>query len=120
MPAIHVPAANQQLADRAGQTGAGLEQATARGVSPAEQSASYFHQAGGDLSHVLSGGLHPESPIPQVVSTALEQATNSARGRLGGLKPALGSVLAPGPAGTIAGARARALEVAARLAELVP
>jgi hypothetical protein len=59
---------------------------------------------GDNLPHLFSGGSHPES-IPGVVLTPLEKATDSIRGRLGGLVPARGSVLQPGPAGGAATAR---------------
>jgi hypothetical protein len=57
------------------------------------------------LGSIVSGGVHPEA-VPAVVPTALDQPTNSILGPLGGLKPAPGSVLAPGPAGGAAAATA--------------
>jgi hypothetical protein len=59
---------------------------------------------GDNLGHLFSGGLHPES-MPGIVLTPLEKATDSVRGRLGGLVPARGSVLQPGPAGGAATAK---------------
>jgi hypothetical protein len=67
-----------------------------------------FHPAAGDLSALVSGGFHPENPVPTTVPTDIEKATNSVQGRLGGMRPVQGSVVQPGPAGRVAAAAGRA------------
>ena len=121
MPAVHIIGAQQQQADKAGQTYAGQNTRTGTGttragLAPADVVTALMHQAGGDLSSLLSGGTHPESPIPVGgVPTEISKATDSVKGRLGGMKAAPGSVVQPGPAGRAAGAAGRARAAIDRL-----
>jgi len=121
MPAVHIIGAQQQQADKAGQTYAGQNTRTGTGttragLAPADVVTALMHQAGGDLSSLLSGGPHPESPIPVGgVPTEISKATDSVEGRLGGMKAAPGSVVQPGPAGRAAGAAGRARAAIDRL-----
>jgi len=59
----------------------------------------------GAIENMMSGGVHPEA-IPAFAATQLQKATNSVTGPLGGLIPARGSTVAPGPAGGAAAATA--------------
>jgi hypothetical protein len=124
MPAVHIIGAQQQQADKAGQTYAGQNTRTGTGttragLAPADVVTALMHQAGGDLSSIWSGGTHPElamSPIPVGgVPTEISKATDSVEGRLGGMKAAPGSVVQPGPAGRAAGAAGRARAAIDRL-----
>lgn len=104
MPAVHLLAANQINTDTAGKTTPVPDTATnfeAQMASPMTV-AEMFGAEG--FGHIFSGGLHPEQ-IPAMVTTALEHASDSVRGKHGGLVPARGSVLAPGPAGGTARAK---------------
>ena len=121
MPAVHIIGAQQQQANKAGQTYAGQNTRTGTGttragLAPADVVTALMHQAGGDLSSLLSGGTHPESPLPVGgVPTEISKATDSVEGRLGGMKAAPGSVVQPGPAGRAAGAAGRARAAIDRL-----
>ena len=116
MAAIHIPGAYRQQADKAGYTQVSKMGTTRASVSPREAITALFNTAGGDLSHILAGGTHPENPIPASVRIELEHATDSVRGRLGGLQARTGSVVQPGPAGRAAGATARVRAALAKLA----
>ena len=120
MPAVHIIGAAQQQANKAGQTGTGFATRTATpttrtGIVPRDTLTSLVHQAGGDLTSLLAGGSHPESPVPTSVTTELSKATDSVNGRLGGMKARTGSVVQPGPAGRAAGAAGRAQAAISRL-----
>ncbi len=115
MPAIHIPAAQQVQANKAGQTYAGQNTKTAAPVAPRESLTALIHQGSGDLHSMLAGGVHPENPIPIGITTELTKASDSVRGRLGGVKPAPGTVQQPGPAGRAAGAAGRARAAIERL-----
>lgn len=54
-----------------------------------------------EIDHVLSGGTHPES-VFQLLDRSVVQPTDSLAGKLGGMVPRVGGVLANGPAGPIA------------------
>lgn len=102
MPAVHILGANQINADTAGKTYNWSDVAQQGSEAP---NATPLEIIGGEgFGHVFSGGIHPES-IPGVILTPLDQATDSVRGALGGLKPIYGSVVQPGPAGGAARAR---------------
>ncbi len=116
MPAIHIPAAHQIQANKAGQTHAGaVGNHTAAPVSPHESVVALFHQAGGDLSNLLAGGAHPENPFALNVPTDITKATASVNGRMGGLTPAPSTPQVPGPAGRAAAAAERARAAVERL-----
>ncbi len=58
------------------------------------------------LSGLLSGGAHPEA-MPAIVNKSATLAGDNTAGPHGGAVPRPTSVEAPGPAGTVAGLRAR-------------
>ena len=117
--AIHVVAARRINADRAGMT-ATATNAYDESQMPAPATAlealhGAVSTAGGALSEMLSGGIHPESPVAVPVQSGLTRATDSVAGRLGGLRPRLEGALAPGPAGYAATARERVTHILDRL-----
>jgi hypothetical protein len=120
MPAVHIIGAVQQQADKAGQTSTGFAtrtgtRTTRAGLVPHDTVVAITHQASGDLASLLAGGFHPENIVPANVSTELSKATDSVRGRLGGMRAQTGSVVQPGPAGRAAGAAGRAQAAISRL-----
>jgi hypothetical protein len=115
MPAIHIPAAQQIQANKAGQTSAGMHKPTAAPVSPTEAVTGFFHQAGGDLSSLLAGGSHPENPFAFDVPVDVAKATASINGRIGGLTPTPSTSQVPGPAGRAAAAAGNARAALERL-----
>jgi hypothetical protein len=61
-----------------------------------------------DLDVLVAGGIHPEMGVLTVpAGRALQQASDSVRGIVGGLRPRPNSILSPGPAGEGAAARVR-------------
>lgn len=104
-------AANRLNADTAGNTG-GDNPDNAGG--PAEPTAAADVRP--MLEQIFSGGFHPEA-VPALVDHGLERATDSIRGKLGGLRPGPGSVLQPGPAGSTAAAKAMAAGTFRRLVD---
>jgi hypothetical protein len=91
MPAILKVASDKINADTAGLTSAEPKIPTAQGTSPTEFVSQFVGSEYGGLSHLFS------TDLPQVVDTSLDRPTDSLRGKLGGLVPARGSVVAPGP-----------------------
>jgi hypothetical protein len=94
MPAILKVAADKINADTAGLTSAEPKVPTAQSTSPTEFVSQFVGSEYGGLSHLFS------TDLPQAVDTSIERPTDSLRGRLGGLVPAKGSVVAPGPTST--------------------
>lgn len=111
MPPVHILAANKINADTAGHTGDGGEGAAGEPAAPTPAEILHGEM---NLGSVFSGGIHPEH-IPAVVFDGIEKATDSVPGRLGGLKPAVGSVLAPGPAGASATRKAMLAGIPGRI-----
>jgi|ERR1700685_1304425 len=91
MPAILKVASDKINADTAGLTSAEPKVPTAQGTSPTEFVSQFVGSEYGGLSHLFS------TDLPTPVVTAVERPTDSLRGRLGGLVPAKGSVVAAGP-----------------------
>lgn len=102
MPAHLINASNRINANTAGQTRRGSDVSMTPVATTAGEASTSL--VGGELDSMLAGGVHPET-VPMVTPTPLEKPTNSIRGVLGGLKPAAGSVLSPGPTGSTATAR---------------
>ena len=89
MGAILYPTANSMAADIAGNTSSQVAVPTAAPAQISEILSGIGSEYGG-LSHLFGTGINP-------VSTNLAQATDSTVGRMGGLVPAIRSVVAPGP-----------------------
>lgn len=117
MPAVHILAANKINADTAGKTHAPVPREETPGAVVPATFAEIFH---GEMNFgsMLSGGTHPEH-VPAVVNTATETATDSVKGRLGGLIPKARGVVAPGPAGGGNTAKAILGGYPAKLAEAI-
>jgi hypothetical protein len=103
MPANLINASNRINANVAGQTRQGSDVSVAPVATTIGEAADNFNPANA-LDAMFAGGVHPET-VPSVTPTPLEKATNSVKGVLGGLKPAVGSTVAPGPAGSSAAAK---------------
>jgi hypothetical protein len=104
MPANLINTSNQINANTAGQTRAAEDispVSTQAGITATETGDNLF----GSLGSILSGGVHPEA-VPGVVDTSVQRATDSVRGKLGGLVPKSTSVTAPGPVGSANAAKA--------------
>lgn len=100
MTVAHILASNKINADTAGNTGGDNPDNSGGPAAP-----TYAGEATDMFENVFKGGVHPEE-VPALIDRGLERATDSVRGKLGGLKPALGAVTQPGPAGGTAAARA--------------
>lgn len=111
MSAIGYLGANHSNASTAGLTGTGKPESDL-----AMQPPPGYLPTGG-LAELWGGGSHPETlaHIGEASSTALERATDSVEGPLGGLKARLGSTVGPGPAGGVAQIRSTLGKAAKRL-----
>ena len=103
MPANLINTSNRINANIAGQTRQGTDVSVAPVATTVGEAADNFNPANA-LDALFAGGVHPET-VPTVTPTPLEKATNSVKGVLGGLKPAIGSTVQPGPAGSTAAAK---------------
>jgi hypothetical protein len=105
MPAHLINTSNRINANVAGQTRSAAD--AAAGSAPVattlSETAANLNPANA-LDSLFAGGVHPET-VPGATPTPLEKPTNSVKGLLGGLKPATGSTVAPGPAGSTAAAK---------------
>ena len=125
MAAINVHAANYQNSSVAGMTGDGLQVGPGTGsiTVPGLHTAPLLTPVS-DIEGLFSGGSHPEhiiSTVGSIVahpSTDLVRATDSVRGRTGGLIHRLGSTTAPGPAGGAAQIRSNLSKAAVSLRNL--
>lgn len=94
MSAVGYMGATHKNASVAGQTGDGAQKAH---ELVAAQPAVTFEPR---LTSLWSGGDHPETLVSDVIArpiTDLTVATDSVRGKLGGLGPRIRSTVAPGP-----------------------
>lgn len=110
MAGAHNLAASFQKASIGGNTATTRSLAETPGAPAPKTISEGLADAGllGEMDQIFAGGIHPE----QIFSTAarqLEQASNSLRGPHGGLRPAIGSGLALGPAGSAVSARAQGI-----------
>lgn len=102
MAANLINTSNRINANTAGQTRTAADVSIAPvSVTASEVADNLF----GSMDSILSGGAHPEA-VPGTAPRPLERATDSVRGRLGGLVPRGTSVTAPGPTGGAAAASA--------------
>ena len=103
MGALNILAADTQNASVAGQTQSAADVAASTHTSPSSEAVGYAAPVtlnpGFSFDSIIAGGWHPENWVPDLINTDLAQATDSVAGRIGGLVPAIGSVLQPGPAG---------------------
>lgn len=94
MGAVNILGADRVNADTAGKTGTNPVNDV-----PVTPTFTEIWDDGG-ISHILSGGIHPESlPNAFLENKNLEKATDSVKGDLGGLRARVGSVVQPGPSG---------------------
>lgn len=96
MSAIINAGAQKINADTAGLTSSEPEAPTAQGPQFSEIMTGIGSEYGG-LSHLFGDGMPKGSGT---TDTSVTIPSDSVRGRLGGLVPALGSILQSGPAGT--------------------
>lgn len=95
----HLIAANQINVSVAGNTNPTAGEANpgtfgTKAPTPSEVLPNLIQGAAGHLGAIVAGGSHPENVAPVPVSTQLVKATDSIRGKLGGLIP---HNVAPGP-----------------------
>lgn len=116
MSAISLVGANKTNTDTAGQTRSAADLET-----PGEPAGLLISDIIEKPLDFVSGGLHPESILhgAETDSTELVKATDSIKGKLGGLIPKASSTLAPGPSGGANAARSTLVGVPSKVSSFI-